>query len=339
MSAPPVVISAHELSRRFGKLLAVDRVSFDVPRGAIFGFLGPNGSGKSTVIRMLCGVLTPTSGRGSVLGFDVTREAESVKRHIGYMSQKFSLYGDLTVDENIEFYARVYGLDRRRRAERHDAVRRLANLEDRGGQLAATLSGGWKQRLALACALVHEPEVLFLDEPTAGIDPVARRDLWDLLYDLAGRGVTLFVTTHYMDEAERCTQVGYIHMSRLMVCGRPDELKQLPAVTPPGTRRVELNVPTPAVVLAGLRGKAGIHDATLFGETLHLLVAEDWTDEQVLRVAREAAERQPALEGGVFGATGGPLATDWQHANVRAITPTLEDVFVTLSRDVSRRSA
>jgi ABC-type multidrug transport system ATPase subunit len=280
-SAP--VIDVSHLSRRFGSLTAVGDVSFTVRRGAIFGLLGPNGSGKSTIIRMLCGVLEPSAGEASVLGHDVARESEAIKRRIGYMSQKFSLYGDLSVRENLEFYGRIYGLDTERLAERSRAVQELTGIASRIDQLAGTLSGGWKQRLALACALIHEPEVIFLDEPTAGIDPVARRDLWDLLFELAGRGVTLFVTTHYMDEAERCSDVAYIHMSKLVVCGRPDELKELPAVTPAGQRRWELEVPNPTENLSALRRMPGIADATLFGQTIHLLAEESIGEADILR--------------------------------------------------------
>ena len=310
-----IVVEADKLSRRFGDLVAVDDVSFGVTRSSIFGFLGPNGSGKSTVIRMLCGVLRPSGGRGAVLGHDVARESEAVKRRIGYMSQKFSLYADLTVAENLDFYGRIYGLRGERLRERKERVLELVGMADRLPQLAGQLSGGWKQRLALACALIHEPEVLFLDEPTAGIDPVARRDLWDLLFELSGRGVTMFVTTHYMDEAERCTHVAYIYLSRLIVCGRPEELKAAPEVTPPGTRRIELISENPVAALQRLKAAAGVRDATLFGEALHVLVDAE-LPEETLR----------SKLGGDVGAV-----------KTRSIAPSLEDVFVTLSRAESQR--
>lgn len=313
MTSGDIVISADRITRRFGKLTAVDNVSFEVPRAAIFGFLGPNGSGKSTIIRMLCGVLRPSGGGGRVLGADVEREAETVKRSIGYMSQKFSLYSDLTVEENLDFYGRIYGLAPARLRERKAAVLDMVAMHDRLGQFAGTLSGGWKQRLALACALIHEPRVLFLDEPTAGIDPVARRDLWDLLFDLSAHGVTMFVTTHYMDEAERCSLVGYIYNSRLIAFGRPDELKKLEQVTPRGTRRVEVTCPAPTAALRTLKSMRGVRDATLFGEAIHLLIEKDLPDASLVAAL--------AAQGG-----------ETTHAAVREIAPSLEDVFVTLSR-------
>ncbi|MEX1229658.1 MAG: ABC transporter permease [Planctomycetaceae bacterium] len=308
MTAP--VIDVRDLVREFGSLTAVDHVSFEVHRGDIFGLLGPNGSGKSTIIRMLCGVLQPTAGTAHVLGYDITADPEAIKRRIGYMSQKFSLYSDLSVRENLEFYGRIYGLSPERLKERIEHVLGLTGLKPRLEQLSGTLSGGWKQRLALACALIHDPELLFLDEPTAGIDPVARRDLWDLLFELSGRGVTLLVTTHYMDEAERCNQVGYLSGGRLIVCGRPNELKQLPTVTPPQTKRFELDIPKPTEVLLQLRNVPEIHDATLFGQLIHLLADEHLTPEKLTSAVNLPAE----------------------ELHLREVTPTLEDVFVTLSR-------
>ncbi|PQO41459.1 ABC transporter permease [Blastopirellula marina] len=309
------VIRVEGLSRTFGDLVAVDDVSFDVRRGAIFGLLGPNGSGKSTIIRMLCGVLEPTAGDASVLGFDVRKDPEEIKRRIGYMSQKFSLYSDLSVRENLDFYGRIYGLPDKRLVERRKAVLDLTGLGDRIDQLAGTLSGGWKQRLALACALIHEPDVLFLDEPTAGIDPVARRQLWDLLFELAAQGVTLFVTTHYMDEAERCTDVGYIFMSKLLVLGRGEDLKKLPDVTPEGTKRLEIDAQNPSAGLTKLLHVPQVRDATLFGEMIHALVDQSYTHEQL------AAD----------------LGTTVEKLPIREISPTLEDVFVTLTKNAESR--
>lgn len=310
------VIQTDHLTRRFGHFTAVGDVTMSVPRAAIFGLLGPNGSGKSTLIRMLCGVLRPSEGTGRVLGVDVKVDPEAIKRRIGYMSQKFSLYSDLTVRENLEFYARIYGLDRQRRAQRQEAVATWTGISQYMDRPAAQLSGGWKQRLALACSLIHEPEVLFLDEPTAGIDPVARRDLWDLLFDLSHRGVTMMVSTHYMDEAERCTHIGYIYLSRMIALGRPDQLKGNPAITPEGTRRWEFACSQPAAALAKARTIAAIRDATMFGDRLHLLADQNITPEQLVA----------------------QLAPNDSTATAREIPPTLEDVFVLLSRRQSANS-
>ncbi len=306
-------IEVSRLTRHFGPLVAVDDVSFRVPRAAIYGLLGPNGSGKSTTIRILCGVLRPTAGWASVLGLDVARHAEEVKHRIGYMSQKFSLYGDLTVAENLSFYGRIYRLQGARLSDRMEAVLDLTGLHDRVDQITATLSGGWKQRLALGCALIHEPDLLFLDEPTAGIDPVARRELWDLLFQLSARGKTLFVTTHFMDEAERCTHVGYMYHSRLIVTGRPNELKRLPEVIPQGTRRLEVACEWPAERLGRLVGADGIREATLFGETIHLLADRGLGDASILDRLGPQSSSSPAT--------------------IREVSPTLEDVFVTLSQN------
>ncbi len=316
MSTKPALQVDH-LSRSFGTLVAVDDVTFDVQPGAIFGLLGPNGSGKSTIIRMLLGILPPSQWHRRVLGFDSNRQAELIKPRIGYMSQQFSLYSDLSVRENLEFYARVYGLKGRRFEQRKRAVIDLTDVGDRLNQLAGTLSGGWKQRLALACSLIHEPDILFLDEPTAGIDPVARRDLWDLLFELSSRGVTLLVTTHYMDEAERCTDIGYLFMSKLLVLGKPDELKQLDQVTPPGAARFELQVEHPAAKLAVLRQAEPVHDATMFGERIHLLVDRSFQTEDLR----------------------GLLELDESQFNLRPTEPTLEDVFVTLTRAAEIKAA
>lgn len=304
------VIRTEKLSRFFGPVKALTEVTLDVPKGSIFGLLGPNGSGKSTLIRLLCGVLTPTAGRGWVLGHNIATDAEAIKRRIGYMSQRFSLYTDLSVMENIRFYARIYGLSFARQREREQAVIALTGIGPYTSRLGSQLSGGWKQRLALACALIHEPEVLFLDEPTAGIDPVARRDLWDLLFELSHLGCTMFVTTHYMDEAERCTRVAYIYQSQLIALGDPEDLKSLPEVTPPGTTRYEVSCSTPPSALARARTIPEVHDATLFGTDIHILL-DNRLNPQTLLEQIAPGDRAPTF---------------------RPIHPSLEDVFVTLSR-------
>jgi ABC-type multidrug transport system ATPase subunit len=304
------------LTKRFGSITAVDSLTFDVPAGTIFGFLGPNGSGKSTCIRMLCGLLQPTSGTATVNGHDIVKDAEAVKRSIGYMNQAFSLYRDLTVNENLTFFGGIYGLRGERLQRRKAAVIELVGIRAYLDRRSGYLSGGWKQRLALAAALIHEPDLVFLDEPTAGIDPVARRELWDLLFELAGAGKTLFVTTHYMDEAERCNQIAYIYMSRLMVKGTPGELKALPEVSPEGTRRIAVATARPANALALLKHQPFTRDATLVEAEIHLLIPNDTDDGAVLAVLRR--------EG----------ITD---AVTRPIDPSLEDVFVTLTRNLANR--
>jgi ABC-type multidrug transport system ATPase subunit len=307
---PEAVIESQNLTKRFGHFTAVDHVSFSVSKGSIFGFLGPNGSGKSTVIRMLCGILEPTEGAARVAGVDVVNAADDLKGKVGYMSQKFSLYDELTVSENLQFYGRLYGLTGARLAERRNTLVQLTHLEPYLERRAGLLSGGWRQRLAMACALLHEPPVLFLDEPTAGIDPVARRELWDLLFELSGRGITLFVTTHYMDEAERCSHVGYIFMSRLIVCGEPDDLRNLPEVNPPGTRRLEITCDHVTVGLQAVRRMPGVRSATVFGQSMHLLAEANVPDEIFRRTLATAGIRD---------------------VDIRPITPSLEDVFVTLT--------
>jgi ABC-type multidrug transport system ATPase subunit len=303
-----LAIDIRGLSKRYGSRTVVNDLSLQVARGEIFGFLGPNGSGKSTTIKMLCGLVEPSSGSAAICGLDVERQGDKVRRTIGYMSQSFSLYADLTVYENLEFYGRAYELPAVKREERINELIAFSSLERFRDQLAGTLSGGWKQRLALAGALLHEPAVVFLDEPTAGIDPVARRDLWDLLFTLGERGVALFVTTHYMDEAERCSRVGYIWNGDLIAVGTRDELRALPDVTPPGTARYRAGGRDVVAMLSAARALAYVRDATIFGDELHLLADAGAT---VAGIARDLGV--PA-------------------ANVAVIEPTLEDVFVALTR-------
>jgi ABC-type multidrug transport system ATPase subunit len=307
---PESMIECEGLTKRFGNFTAVDHVTFSVGKGSIFGFLGPNGSGKSTVIRMLCGILEPSEGAARIAGHDVARETESIKDMIGYMSQKFSLYDELTVNENLIFSGKLYGLRGRELTQRRNELVAITHLEPYIDRRAGLLSGGWRQRLAMACSLMHKPTVLFLDEPTAGIDPVARRELWDLLFEFTAQGMTLFVTTHYMDEAERCDHVGYIYMSKLIVCGEPDELKRMPEVNPPGTRRLDVTCDHVTTALQAMRQMRGIRNATVFGQSMHLLV-----DESVKRAEIEEKLRSVGIG----------------HAEIHEIGPSLEDVFVTLS--------
>jgi ABC-2 type transport system ATP-binding protein len=315
MSAQPnnpvdAAISAEHLVRRFGAFTAVNDISFRVEKGEILGFLGPNGSGKTTIIKMLTGLLPLSEGDAWVEGLNVRADAEAVRERIGYMSQKFSLYDDLTVLENLTFYGRIYSLPAARMKRRIDEIVQLNGLAPYLKRLAAQLSGGWKQRLALGCAMLHEPKLLFLDEPTAGIDPVARRQLWDLLFELSGQGITFFVTTHYMDEAERCSHVAYIYYGKLIADGTPEELKQLPDVQPAGTERIEIATPQVTRALRLARHIPGIRSATIFGESIHALVEDHFN----LVDLRAQLQKD------------GITVTD-----IRPLTASLEDVFVELT--------
>lgn len=287
-------IETNKLTCRFGDFTAVDQVSLKIDKGCIYGFLGPNGSGKSTTIRMLCGILTPTAGSGSVLGYDICRQQEAIKRHIGYMSQKFSLYQDLTVGENLEFYAGMYSLTGAAKKARIQAMLQMANLESQEHRLTAGLSGGVKQRLALGCAILHEPEILFLDEPTGGVDPVSRRLFWDILYELSRQGTTILVTTHFMDEAEHCDAVGFIYRGQLAAAGTPLELKKS---IPGQLFRIETADSLSTLARLQTFGIA-YDDAYIFGKNLHVLLPAT------------AAERLGEL------------------GSCQAIAPTMEDVFV-----------
>ena len=308
MSLAPAVL-ADGITRVFGDFVAVDHVSFEVGKGEVFGFLGPNGAGKTTTIKMLAGLLVPSSGHGAVVGFDMMTETEAIKQHIGYMSQLFSLYGDLTVEENIAFFSGLYGVPRARRVERRDWVLEMAGLQDQRRRVTGELSLGWKQRLALGTAVLHEPPVLFLDEPTSGVDPLSRRTFWDLIYTLADGGTTVFVTTHYMEEAEYCHRLALMNRGRLIALDSPARLRA-------AHREPILEVHTkdsPRAVEA-LQGTPGIVQAGMFGRAVHLTVED-------VAAARRAVPAVLASHGIIL-----------DKPDLLQIAPSLEDVFITLVR-------
>ena len=307
-------VHIENLVKRFGDFVAVDNVSLDVARGEIFGFLGPNGAGKSTTIRIMCGLLAPSSGRATVGGFDVAKQSELVRENIGYMSQKFSLYDDLTVEENIEFFGGVYGVSPERLPQRQDYVLKMASLEDKRKDVTRDLPGGLKQRLALGCAILHEPPILFLDEPTSGVDPVARRNFWELIYRLSQAGHTIFVTTHYMDEAEYCHRVALMYAGRVIALGSPADLKQSF-----GARHLLMLETTDLLgAMRALQGRQGIVDVAVFGSGLHITVAE----------ARGSDEVRTALS-----------AARIKIDSLEPIPPSMEDVFVGLIEEQERAVA
>jgi ABC-2 type transport system ATP-binding protein len=299
-------VEIDDLVKAFGPFVAVDHVSLRVEKGEIFGFLGPNGAGKSTTIRMLCGLLTPTSGKAFVTGVDVAADPEKVRRNIGYMSQKFSLYDDLTVEENIDFYAGLYGVSRERRQERKRHVLEMANLTERHEAMTATLSGGWKQRLALGCAILHEPPILFLDEPTSGVDPIARSAFWDLIRDMAHTGHTIFVSTHYMDEAEFCHRLALMYRGKVIALGAPTELRAGLS----SHAIFQLDTPAPLETMRALESVPGILDVAVFGGGLHVSVTDAESGREEIRNRLAAARIE--------------------IRRLERIQPSLEDVFVAL---------
>jgi ABC-2 type transport system ATP-binding protein len=308
-------ISVRGLTRKFGAFVAVDNLAFDVARGEIFGFLGSNGAGKSTTIRMLCGLLKPTSGTATVGGIDVTRDPEGVKARIGYMSQRFSLYELLTVDQNIRFFGGIYGLTREKLAERRNLVLEMAGLRGRETTLARDLSGGWRQRLALGCAILHEPPILFLDEPTGGVDPLARRQFWRLIDEFSVRGVTVLVTTHYLDEAERCHRVALIHNGALATIGSPREVKSGFA----GRPIVEVRGADPVALMRALDALPQVEKTSLFGTAVHAVLRDArFTTGDLAAILRRA---------------------DLPVAAITTVAPSLEDVFLDVVDKAGRQAA
>lgn len=307
-----VAVEVHDLEKKFGAFTAVNRVNFQVTRGEIFGFLGPNGAGKSTTIRMLCGILPPTSGSGRVAGFDIVREQRKIKQNIGYMSQRFSLYDDLTVEENIDFYSGIYKIPAGEKDARKEEIIRTAGIEEFRGHLTKTLSGGWKQRLALGCAIIHRPSIIFLDEPTSGVDPITRNNFWNTIKTMAKSGVTVFVTTHYMDEAENCNRLALIYHGTRIAMGTPMEMK----TSIMKDEVIEIKVPDSELWSEKLCTVSGVKETALFGTAIHAVV-------------ESAATLCPVIEA-LFRSAG---VTGYR---VRRILPSLEDVFVSLIEEYDR---
>jgi len=308
----PITVSVQDLEKKFGKFTAVNRINFEVRQGEVFGFLGPNGAGKSTTIRMLCGILMPTSGKGQVGGYDILRQQERIKENIGYMSQRFSLYEDLTVEENIDFYSGIYKLTTQKRKERKEWIIRMAGIQEVRSNLTRTLSGGWKQRLALGCAIIHEPKIIFLDEPTSGVDPIARMNFWHLIKELAAAGVTVFVTTHYMDEAENCGRLSLIYRGAIIAMGTPKELKS----TFMKEDVLQIYLPRPEEWIDKLMALRAIKETALFGTAIHAIVDD-------------AVSSQPAIESFLS-------EQKVQDYRINKIQASLEDVFVSLIQEYDK---
>jgi ABC-2 type transport system ATP-binding protein len=307
-------VEAHELTKQFDHFTAVDHISFTISRRQIFGFLGPNGAGKTTTIRMLLGLIKPTSGTATVLGFDILRQAEEIRKRVGYMSQKFSLYNDLTVEENLNFYGGTYGVRGERLRQRKRYILKMAGLEGRERELTKNLAGGWKQRLALGTAIIHEPEMLFLDEPTAGVDPISRRAFWSLLYELAEGGTTIMVTTHYMDEAEHCQSLAFIQGGRLVAMGSPQEIKTQEM----HGQVLEVDCDQPEVAVPILRQLGLFEEVTLYGALIHV-------------VTTDPSEHQPLIEQALRD-------KDVRVTAIDRIAPSLEDVFIASARRQERQT-
>ena len=309
MTINEIAVSVQKLEKRFGDFTAVNKIDFQVKKGEIFGFLGPNGAGKSTTIRMLCGIITPTSGNGTVGGFDINHQQEQIKQNIGYMSQKFSLYDDLTVEENINFYSGIYKLSKKDRDERKEEIIKLADIGPFRKRMTKTLSGGWKQRLALGCAIIHEPKIIFLDEPTSGVDPITRNNFWAIIKSMASKGVTVFVTTHYMDEAENCDRMTLIYKGNIIAMGTPKEMK----TDFMKEEVLDIKISESEIWMEKIENLDSVKETALFGNSIHAVVPD-------------AAKAIPEIK---------KLISDEgvKEFSVTRIEPTLEDVFVSSIED------